>query len=82
MRTGTVLDATKWGRRGAVSYRGAMAIQVSLTAGSVRGSPGLLDGMIAARTDVVHRDVADDLAVDTTHTEATACTQAVAAHVR
>jgi len=39
-------------------------------------------GMAASQAEVVHRGVVYDLQVDTTHTEALACAQAIAAGVR
>ena len=39
-------------------------------------------GMAASQAEVVHRGVVYDLQVDTTHTEALACAQAIAASVR
>jgi chloramphenicol 3-O phosphotransferase len=38
--------------------------------------------MAASQADLVHRGVAYDLQVDTTHTEALACAQAIAARLR
>ena len=38
--------------------------------------------MAAAQADVVHQGVVYDLQVDTTHTEAWECAQAIAARVR
>ncbi|MFI8196305.1 chloramphenicol phosphotransferase CPT [Streptomyces sp. NPDC085942] len=38
-------------------------------------------GMAAAQAEAVHRGVAYDLEVDTTHTEALACARTIAAHV-
>jgi chloramphenicol 3-O phosphotransferase len=40
-----------------------------------------VQGMAASQAELVHRDVAYDLEVDTTHTEAQACAQAIAARV-
>jgi len=39
-------------------------------------------GMAASQAEVVHRSVAYDLQVDTTHTEALECAQAIAARLR
>ncbi len=40
-----------------------------------------IQGMAASQSEIVHRDVAYDLEVDTSHTEALACAQAIAAGV-
>ena len=39
-------------------------------------------GMAASQAELVHRGIAYDLQVDTTHTEALPCAQAIAAHVQ
>jgi chloramphenicol 3-O phosphotransferase len=39
-------------------------------------------GMAASQAEVVHQGVAYDLQVDTTHTEALECAQAIAARLR
>lgn len=41
-----------------------------------------ITGMAAAQADLVHQGVTYDLQVDTTHTEALACAQAIATHVQ
>lgn len=38
--------------------------------------------MAASQAELVHRDIAYDLQVDTTHTEAVACAQAIAAYTQ
>jgi len=39
-------------------------------------------GMAASQAELVHRGIVYDLQVDTTHTEALPCAQAIAAHVQ
>ena len=39
-------------------------------------------GMAASQAELVHRGIVYDLQVDTTHTEAPPCAQAIAAHVQ
>jgi chloramphenicol 3-O-phosphotransferase len=72
-------------------YCGAVATQVIvLNGGSSAGKSGIaamagagtrIMGMAAAQADVVHQSVVYDLQVDTTHTEAWECAQAIAARV-
>jgi chloramphenicol 3-O-phosphotransferase len=39
-------------------------------------------GMAASQAELVHRGIVNDLQVDTTHTEALECAQAIAAHAQ
>ena len=39
-------------------------------------------GMAASQAELVHRGIVYDLQVDTTHTEALECAQAIAAHTQ
>jgi chloramphenicol 3-O phosphotransferase len=39
-------------------------------------------GMAASQAELVHRDIAYDLQVDTTHTDALECAQAIAAYAQ
>jgi chloramphenicol 3-O phosphotransferase len=53
----------------------------SVAAGREIARGDRIQGMATAQAELVHRDVVYDLEVDTTHTEALACAQAVAAGV-
>ena len=41
-----------------------------------------ITGMAASQAELVHRGIAYDMQVDTTHTEALECARAIAARVR
>ena len=58
----------------------AVRCDATVAAGRELARGDRIIGMAASQAELVHRGIVYDLQVDTTHTEALACAQAIAAH--
>jgi chloramphenicol 3-O phosphotransferase len=60
----------------------AVTCDATVAAGRELARGDRIIGMAASQAELVHRDVVYDLQVDTTHTEALECAQAIAAYAQ
>ena len=60
----------------------AVRCDATVAAGRELARGDRIIGKAASQAELVHRDIAYDLQVDTTHTEALECAQAIAAYAR
>jgi chloramphenicol 3-O phosphotransferase len=60
----------------------AVRCDAAVAAGRELARGDRIIGMAASQAEMVHRDIVYDLQVDTTHTEALACAQAIAAYAQ